>query len=148
MVRSTAMHCYIRICRADCNVEPHTSDKSYEGCLRRRSIRWNSAIPAGCHGCSYWRLTSVNGTVAHSALKRHGAWIRYGDPVRSEQVDFAIANYQVAILQPWETDVARQLKDARPDMTVLCYKCLSSTRSYEHGPNYSSGLSYHEADMV
>jgi hypothetical protein len=90
----------------------------------------------------------VNSTVAGRILKRHGAWVRYGDAVTSEQLDFAIANYQVAILQPWETDAARQLKHARPDMTVLCYKCLSSTRKYEPGPIYSSGLSYHEADVM
>ncbi|MBV8541862.1 MAG: hypothetical protein JO364_14980 [Pseudonocardiales bacterium] len=80
--------------------------------------------------------------------KRYGAWVRYGDPVTPRQIDFAIANYRVAILQPWETGAARQLKHARPDMTVLCYKCLSSTRRYEPGPVYSSGLSYREADVM
>jgi len=81
--------------------------------------------------------------------KRHGAWIRYGgDAITPEQINFAVANYQVAILQPWEMDAARQLKCARPDMTVLCYKCLSSTRDYEPGPVYSSGLGYHEADAI
>ena len=75
-----------------------------------------------------------------------GAWIRYGDPITSEQIDFAAEHYRAAILQPWELAAAAELKKRRPDMTVLCYKCLSSTRSYEPGPLYSSGVSYAEAD--
>lgn len=74
-----------------------------------------------------------------------GAWIRYGWPISPEQIDFAAEHYRVAILQPWELDAAAELKQRRPDMTVLCYKCLSSTRSYEPGPIYSSGVSYPEA---
>ncbi|MDO4918277.1 putative glycoside hydrolase [Kocuria sp.] len=74
-----------------------------------------------------------------------GAWIRYGDPVTPSQVDFAVEHYRAAILQPWETAVAAELKARSPGMTVLCYKCLSSTRSYEPGPVYSSGVSHAEA---
>jgi len=78
--------------------------------------------------------------------RRHGAWVRYGDPITPEQLEFAIQNYQVAILQPWETEALEQLKAARPDMTVLTYKCLSSTRSYESGPVFTSGVSHEEAE--
>jgi Hypothetical glycosyl hydrolase family 15 len=74
------------------------------------------------------------------------AWIRYGGPISPAQVEFAIEHYTVAILQPWETEVAARLKSARPDMTVLCYKCLSSTRSFEPGPIFTSGVSYAEAE--
>ena len=77
--------------------------------------------------------------------RRYGAWIRYGDPIPPDQVEFAIEHYASAILQPWETAVAAQLKAARPDMPVLAYKCLSSTRSYEPGPRFTSGLSWPEA---
>lgn len=80
--------------------------------------------------------------------RRFGAWIRYGDPITPEQVAFAIENYRIAILQPWEVSAARELKLARPDMVVLCYKCLSSTRSYEPGPIYSSGLNYPESEEM
>lgn len=45
---------------------------------------------------------------------RFGAWIRYGDPLTDEQLDFAADNYRVAILQPWETTAAERLKTARP----------------------------------
>ncbi|GAA0911208.1 putative glycoside hydrolase [Virgisporangium aurantiacum] len=78
--------------------------------------------------------------------RRFAAWIRYGGPVSSDQVKFAIEHYQVAILQPWERDVLTELKRARPDMKVLAYKCLSSSRSYEPGPTYSSGVSHSEAE--
>lgn len=75
-----------------------------------------------------------------------GAWIRYGDPLEPGQLAFAAAHYRAAILQPWETEAAAELKRLRPDMTVLCYKCLSSTRSYEPGPVFTSGVSYSEAE--
>lgn len=75
-----------------------------------------------------------------------GAWIRYGDPITPEQIGFAATHYRAAILQPWELDAATELKRRRPDMTVLCYKCLSSTRDYEPGPTFSSGVSYIEAE--
>lgn len=77
---------------------------------------------------------------------RHGAWIRYGAPLEPAQIAFAIEHYQVAILQPWETDALAALKAARPDVTVLAYKCLSSTRSFESGPVYTSGVCHDEAE--
>lgn len=75
-----------------------------------------------------------------------GAWIRYGDPISADQIAFAAKHYRAAILQPWETDAAAELKRLRPDMTVICYKCLSSTRDYEPGPVHSSGVTYREAE--
>lgn len=78
--------------------------------------------------------------------RRHGAWVRYQDPVSPDQVEFAIEHYRAAILQPWETEVATRLKQGRPDMTVLAYQCLSSTRDYELGPIYSSGVCFEEAE--
>src|SRR3954449_13522580 len=41
--------------------------------------------------------------------------------------------YEAAILQPSETEAAGRLKEQRPDMTVLAYKCLSSVRDFEQG---------------
>ncbi|MFC8302616.1 putative glycoside hydrolase [Specibacter sp. NPDC057265] len=74
-----------------------------------------------------------------------GAWIRYGDPISTEQLTFAASHYRAAILQPWELEAATELKRLRPDMTMLCYKCLSSTRDYEPGPVYTSGVTHQEA---
>jgi Hypothetical glycosyl hydrolase family 15 len=80
-------------------------------------------------------------------MSRHlGAWIRYGEPLSPDQVAFAVEHYAVAILQPWEAAAAAAMKAARPDMTVLCYKCLASTRSYEPGPVYTSGVCHGEAE--
>lgn len=80
-------------------------------------------------------------------MDRHfGAWIRYGEPLDDSQIDFAINHYAAAILQPFESDAARRLKEARPDMTVICYKCLSSSRSYESGPILTSGVGFEEAE--
>jgi hypothetical protein len=79
---------------------------------------------------------------------RRAAWVRYGEPLTQDQLDFAADHYQVAILQPWEVEAAGHLKDVRPDMTVLTYKCLSSSRSYEPGPVYTSGVGFDEAEEV
>ena len=73
-----------------------------------------------------------------------GAWIRYGNPLESQEVDFAIQHYRAAILQPWETEAAARLKDARPDMTVLAYRCLSSARDFEPPERCASGLTFRE----
>ena len=74
-----------------------------------------------------------------------GAWIRNGWPIPAEQLEFAVQHYRVAILQPWELTAAATLKAARPDMTVLAYKSLSSSRDYESGPIFSSGIPHAEA---
>lgn len=79
-------------------------------------------------------------------VRSYGAWVRYGDPLTRAQLDFAADHYRVAILQPWETAAAAYLKAARPDITVLTYKCLSSTRDYEPGPVYTSGVGHDEAE--
>ena len=81
-------------------------------------------------------------------MSRHlAAWIRYGSkPIGDAEVSFALDHFRVAVLQPWETDVAARLKAERPDLTVLAYKCLSSTRSYETGPVRTSGLGFDEAE--
>ena len=39
---------------------------------------------------------------------KFGAWVRYGGkPITQQQLDFAVKNYSVAILQPWELEAAR-----------------------------------------
>ncbi|CAM2965618.1 putative glycoside hydrolase [Actinomyces slackii] len=73
-----------------------------------------------------------------------GAWIRYGDPLEPAEIDFAIQHYRAAILQPWEAEAAARIKDARPDMTVLAYRCLSSARDFEPPERCASGLTHAE----
>ena len=79
---------------------------------------------------------------------RFAAWVRYGGrSVDSDEIAIAAARYRVALLQPWELDARAQLKERRPDMVVLCYKCLSSARSSEVGRDIvSSGVSFAEAE--
>lgn len=78
-----------------------------------------------------------------------GLWVRYGgEPVPEEHIKFAAEHYSVALLQPRQTYAAARLKELNPAMTVLCYKCLSSTRSYETEGPYTSGVSYAEAEQV
>ena len=92
-----------------------------------------------------WALA---GTPA-GAQRLNAAWIRYGgDPITRSQLDFAIKHYSVAIIQPWEKEAAHYLKTHAPNMTVLAYKCLSSSRNYEPGPIYSSGVSYAQAQEL
>ena len=76
----------------------------------------------------------------------HGAWLRYGEPLDDDEVQFAIDHYAVAVLQPWEHEALKRIKAARPDLITLCYKCLSSTRDYEHGSILSSGVGFDEAE--
>ncbi|BDA64706.1 putative glycoside hydrolase [Actinomyces capricornis] len=76
-----------------------------------------------------------------------GAWIRYGNPLEPQEVDFAIRHYRAAILQPWETEAAARLKDQRPDMTVLAYRCLSSARDFEPPERCASGLTFQEVSQ-
>jgi hypothetical protein len=74
------------------------------------------------------------------------AWVRYGQPITDEELTSVLGRYRAAILQPWETEAARRLKEADPSITVLAYQCLSSVREYEEGPVFTSGLSAREAE--
>ncbi|SHE25421.1 putative glycoside hydrolase [Actinomyces glycerinitolerans] len=74
-----------------------------------------------------------------------GAWLRYGEPIAPAEVDFAVAHYRTAVLQPWERETAARLKDARPGMTVLAYRCLSSVRVFEPPERCASGIGWAEA---
>ncbi|GAA1471027.1 putative glycoside hydrolase [Corynebacterium felinum] len=76
------------------------------------------------------------------------AWVRYGYPISPRQLRAAAGKFRVAILQPWEVAAAQQLKEANPHTVVLAYKCLSSVRTYEPGPVYSSGISPQDATAL
>ena len=78
-----------------------------------------------------------------------GLWVRYGgEPITEDQIEFAAERYSVALLQPRQVYAAARLKELNPAMTVLCYKCLSSTRSYETEGPFTSGVSYAEAEQA
>ncbi|MDO5077061.1 putative glycoside hydrolase [Corynebacterium sp.] len=75
-------------------------------------------------------------------------WIRYAGPLSEEEIEQAAGKFRAVILQPWESDNARRLREADPNITVLAYKCLSSVRTYEQGPVYSSGISPAQAEQL
>ncbi|WP_237224979.1 putative glycoside hydrolase [Rothia nasisuis] len=78
-----------------------------------------------------------------------GLWVRYGgEPITEAQIEFAARHYTVALLQPQHAWAATRLKALNPAITVLCYKCLSSTRSYETVGPFTSGVSYAEAQQA
>ena len=74
-----------------------------------------------------------------------GAWIRYGGALVDGEIEHAVAHYRTAVLQPWEVEAAARLKDARPDMTVLAYRCLSSVRVFEPPERRASGVGLERA---
>ena len=59
-----------------------------------------------------------------------GFWYGIGDTPTSEEIELAAERYQVVVLNAWETDALHRLHTLNPDITVLVYKDLSSTRSY------------------
>lgn len=75
-----------------------------------------------------------------------GLWYAVGSvPTEAQLVDGA-RHYQVVILNAWEVAAQRRLKELNPAITVLVYKDLSSTRSYEtataHGGLLPTGLDH------
>lgn len=77
-----------------------------------------AAVPATAQSASA-------GTVNPPAL-----WMKLDGTPTSTEATYAAAHYRVVVLNPWETTTLRRIKAANPSVTVLAYKCLSSTRSY------------------
>jgi hypothetical protein len=57
-------------------------------------------------------------------------WYKTSGSPTDAEITAASTRYRVVILNPWETVAAHKLKALNPTITVLAYKCLSSTRSY------------------
>ncbi len=81
-----------------------------------------------------------------SADARRGFWYAIGDTPTAAEVDAAAAKYAVIVLNPWETWALRRIKQLAPSVTVLVYKCLSSTRSYHTEALPPTGVGYAEAE--
>ncbi|WJZ01712.1 hypothetical protein CFREI_02040 [Corynebacterium freiburgense] len=75
-------------------------------------------------------------------------WIRYAGPLTDQEIEQAAGRFRAVILQPWESDQAQRFRDADPNITVLAYKCLSSVRTYEQGPVFSSGIAPSQAEYL
>ena len=95
-------------------------------------------------------VDQLEAAASRRGARTFGAWLRYGtQPVDPDEVEIAAERYRVAVLQPWELGALRALKDRRPDMVVLCYKCLSSTRIFECEDSYpTSGVFFTEAERA
>lgn len=57
-------------------------------------------------------------------------WYKTDGSPTDAQIAYAATHYSVVVLNAWETRAMRAIKAANPTITVLAYKCLSSTRSY------------------
>src|SRR5262245_39741682 len=73
----------------------------------------------------------AGGTSAAAANGRGGGlWYAIGDRPTDREIEAAASRYGVVVLNSWEVDALQQLKELNPDVTVLVYKDLSSTRDY------------------
>ncbi|WP_214405732.1 putative glycoside hydrolase [Pseudonocardia lacus] len=59
-----------------------------------------------------------------------GLWYAIGDRPTDAEISDAADRYGVVVLNAWEVDAMQRLKELNPDITVLVYKDLSSTRDY------------------
>ncbi len=57
-------------------------------------------------------------------------WYKTSGSPTDAEITAAATRYRVVILNAWETTALHKLKALNPTITVLVYKCLSSTRSY------------------
>jgi hypothetical protein len=74
-------------------------------------------------------------------------WDAIGDSPTQAELERSAREDSVVVLNAWETDAMRTLKSLNPQIVVLVYKDLSSTRSYEvedlgQGDVSAAGLHY------
>lgn len=79
-----------------------------------------AAVPAIAHGSA----------ASAATLNPPALWMKLDGTPTSTEATYAAAHYRVVVLNPWETTTLHRIKAANPSVTVLAYKCLSSTRSY------------------
>jgi Hypothetical glycosyl hydrolase family 15 len=77
-----------------------------------------------------------------------GLWYAIGDRPTAKEVDAAAQRYGVVVLNAWETDALHRLKQLNPDITVLVYKDLSSTRDYDGSLNADGSDAEHQPTGV
>jgi hypothetical protein len=79
-------------------------------------------------------------------------WMQLNETPTEAQLQFAAKHYRVAVFNAWQLPALKRLKELNPAITVLVYKCLSSTRSYRgahaggvDAPLLPTGVGYGEA---
>jgi hypothetical protein len=93
--------------------------------LRRLAAALALAVPASALAVAATAVPSHAASVNPPAL-----WMKLDGSPTTAETTFAAAHYRVVVLNAWETAAMRRIKAANPTVTVLAYKCLSSTRSY------------------
>lgn len=104
-----------------------------------------SGAPGGQEGPAQFRHTAASRSVPCAF------WYAIGEKPTMAEITAAAAQDTVVVLNSWETDALHQLKKLNPSITVLVYKDLSSTRSYEtqdhgQGDHSAAGLAYAATD--
>jgi len=84
-----------------------------------------------------------------------GFWYAIGDSPTHAEIASVGTRYKVVVLNAWEAAKMRMLRAVNPDVTVLVYKDLSSTRSYPgavdsatDAPLLPTGVGYVEAESA
>lgn len=80
-------------------------------------------------------------------------WYGIGEPPTDEDLAFAAEHYDVVVLNAWETEALGKLRELNPEVKVLVYKDLSSTRNYpgavegdQDAPLLPTGIGYFAAE--
>ncbi|MBP2335407.1 hypothetical protein JOF41_001585 [Saccharothrix coeruleofusca] len=80
-------------------------------------------------------------------------WYGIGEPPTPAEIGFAARHYDLVVLNATETAAMRRLRALNPEITVLVYKDLASTRDYPgavHGDRDArylpTGVGYHAAE--
>jgi Hypothetical glycosyl hydrolase family 15 len=109
---------------------------------------WVTAATAAC-GPGWATDTTVP---PPKALAPCAWWYGIGEPPTDDELEFAAKHYDVVVLNAWELDALRKLHDLNPEVKVLVYKDLSSTRNYEgavngdvDAPLLPTGIGYYAA---
>jgi hypothetical protein len=95
------------------------------------------AVPAATLTVAATAAPAAAGTVNPPAL-----WMKLDGSPTTTETTFAAAHYRVVVLNAWETAAMRRIKAANPAVTVLAYKCLSSTRSYSGAVDNGADATY------
>lgn len=95
------------------------------------------------------RARAGRSTGPDDADRSRAAWIRLSDEgvarIDPDEAAAQAGRYGAAVLDPWETTAAEQMKRADPGMLLLCRKSLAVVDRSQPGPLHSTGITYDRA---
>lgn len=121
---------------------------------RHDRLRWSAAslwavavLIAGCGGAA---PAGIGVDIAESRIQACQLWTAIGASPTDAELEAAVGRYGVVVLNAWETSALRRLKELDPEITVLVYKDLSSTRGYAavRDGKAPTGVGYDEAEAA